>query len=49
VIWPDAAISSPAAMLWQVVIETDAAVRTRVRAPTFRPEHRVLLIPARMR
>lgn len=51
-IWPDSNYpNSPAAMLSQpIVIEPDAAVHTsRSETPTFRPVHRILLIPARIR
>lgn len=51
-IWPDSNdANSPAAMLSQpIVIETDAVVHTsRSETPTFRPAHRILLIPARIR
>jgi predicted phage baseplate assembly protein len=51
-IWPDSNDpNSPAAMLSQpIVIERDAAVHTlRSETPTFRPAHRILLIPARIR
>ena len=51
-IWPDSNVpNSPAAMLSQpIVIEPDAAVHTsRSETPTFRPAHRILLLPARIR